>query len=60
MTTMTNETNNEENSPEMHICKICGQKIEAKLCANHLEETGHDEFKPVSNCDQQLKGGSEK
>jgi hypothetical protein len=60
MTNMTNKTNTTESSLEMHLCKTCGQKTEAKLCANHLEETGHNAFTPIFENNQQLKGGSEK
>jgi hypothetical protein len=50
----------EENQSEIHLCKICGQKMSQKECIAHKEETGHDNFKPSQNNIQQLKGGSGK
>ncbi len=50
---MTNKNENQrrkEGSPlEIHLCKICGMKMNPKDCIIHKDETGHDEFKPVAN-----------
>lgn len=58
---MTNKNENQmkkEESPlEIHLCKICGMKMNPRDCIIHKDETGHNEFKPAANNNQQLKGG---
>ena len=46
---------------EIHLCKICGEKMYAEQCFAHKEKTGHNEFRPCfEDSNQQLNGGSEK
>jgi uncharacterized protein YlaI len=47
------------NEIEIHICKICGESMSEALCRKHMQETGHDEFKPVANNNQKRAGGAE-
>jgi len=57
---MTNKSNTKESNLKMHLCKICGQKMFEETCRIHSEKTGHNDFKPLFENNQQLKGGSEK
>ncbi len=42
-----------EETREVHVCKICGQRLFADMCQFHKEKTGHNEFRLVSNNNQE-------
>jgi len=35
----------QEETREVHVCKICGQKLFADMCQFHRDKTGHEEFR---------------
>lgn len=44
---------------DIQMCKACGEQMEERLCRKHMQETGHNEFRPIFY-NQNMKGGVKK
>ena len=40
-------TSIKEETREVHVCKICGQRLFADMYQFHRDKTGHNEFRPA-------------
>lgn len=52
-------TLNIEEKLDIQMCKACGEQMEERLCREHMQKTGHDEFRPIFD-NQNMKGGIKK